>query len=98
MDQELDESPYWQRFLPEGQLAPGEELPTSCDIAVIGGGYTGLSTAIHLAKAGAEVAVFDQYRLGWGASTRNGGQTLAGLKLSPEQLIRKYGLTRAKEF
>lgn len=98
MHQGLDESPYWQRFLPEGPLAPVRELPESCEITVIGGGFTGLSTAIHLAKAGAEVAVFDQHQLGWGASTRNGGQTLPGLKLSPEQLIKKYGLTKARQF
>jgi len=98
MHQSLDETPYWQSFLPEGPLVPDMELPDRCDIAVIGGGFTGLSTAIHLAKAGADVAVFEQGRLGSGASTRNGGQTLAGLKLSPAQLIKKYGLSKGRQF
>jgi len=98
MQQSLDETPYWQRFLPEGPLAPDMEFPDRCDVAVIGGGFTGLSTAIHLAKAGVDVAVFEQGRFGSGASTRNGGQTLAGLKLSPAQLIKKYGLAKGRQF
>ena len=43
------------------------------DVAIIGGGYTGLSAALHLAEAGVDVVVLEAERVGWGASGRNGG-------------------------
>ena len=46
------------------------------DVAVVGAGYTGLSSAIHLAQAGAKVAVIEAAEAGWGASGRNGGQVI----------------------
>jgi glycine/D-amino acid oxidase-like deaminating enzyme len=98
MDEPIDETTYWQRFLPDDSPVPAGEPPASCDIAIVGGGFTGLAAAIHLAKSGADVAVFDRDRLGWGASTRNGGQTLAGLKLSPGQLVKKFGRAKAQQF
>jgi monoamine oxidase len=45
-----------------------------CDVAVVGAGFTGLSTAVHLAERGYDVAVIEANRVGWGASGRNGGQ------------------------
>lgn len=92
----MDETPYWRRFLPEASHVPARDLPDRCEIAIVGGGYTGLSAAIHLAKAGADVALFERDRLGWGASSRNGGQALTGLQLSPETLVERYGLERAR--
>ena len=65
-------------------------------IAVIGGGITGLSTARALAKGGATVAVFDTHHPGWGASSRNGGMVLPGLKVGVESLVANYGLERAR--
>ena len=61
------------------------------DVAVIGAGFTGLSTALHLARAGRSVAVLDAYEPGWGASGRNGGQIIAGLKHNPDQLEAELG-------
>jgi glycine/D-amino acid oxidase-like deaminating enzyme len=63
----------------------------SADVVIIGGGYTGLSTALHLAKAGAEVVVLEASEPGWGASGRNGGQIIAGLKHDPDTLDATFG-------
>ncbi len=51
----------------------------SADVCIIGGGYSGLSTAIFLADRGAKVVLLEAHRIGWGASGRNGGQVLGGL-------------------
>jgi glycine/D-amino acid oxidase-like deaminating enzyme len=58
---------------------------------IIGGGYTGLSTALHLAKAGREVVVLEASEPGWGASGRNGGQIIAGMKHDPDTLVSTFG-------
>ena len=52
---------------------------TRAGVCVIGGGYTGLSTALHLAGRGVDVVLLEAERIGWGASGRNGGQAIAGL-------------------
>jgi glycine/D-amino acid oxidase-like deaminating enzyme len=67
------------------------DFPQRVDVAVIGAGFTGLSAARTLAKAGASVAVFDAQTVGWGASSRNGGMVLTGLKLPAATLIARYG-------
>jgi glycine/D-amino acid oxidase-like deaminating enzyme len=71
-------------------------LPDRVDVAVLGAGYTGLSAARSLAKRGANVAVLESETIGWGASSRNGGMVLTGMKLGVNQLISMYGreLTR----
>ena len=65
---------YWAETVPDNALdrRPLQE-EVSIDVAVIGAGFTGLSTALHLANAGAKVAVLDTKFPGWGASGRNGG-------------------------
>ena len=55
-------------------------------VAVIGGGFTGLSTALHLAEQGTDVTVLEANEPGWGASGRNGGQVNPGLKHDPAQV------------
>lgn len=72
----------------------------SVEIAVIGGGYTGLSAALHLSRDhGIAVAVLDAAEIGWGASGRNGGFNGVGAtKLSLQQLIDRYGLQGARDF
>ncbi|RUZ63668.1 FAD-binding oxidoreductase, partial [Mesorhizobium sp. M7A.F.Ca.US.003.02.2.1] len=67
-----------------------------CDVVVIGGGFTGLSAAAHLAKAGANVVLIEAYRFGDGASGRNGGQLGTGQRAWAEDLEAEYGLSRAK--
>ncbi|HZD26729.1 MAG TPA: FAD-dependent oxidoreductase, partial [Alphaproteobacteria bacterium] len=61
------------------------------DVAVIGGGFTGLSAALHLAEAGAKVAVLEAREPGWGASGRNGGMVIPGLKEDPDDLVARHG-------
>lgn len=63
----------------------------ACDVAIIGGGYTGLSAALHLARAGRSVIVVEAAEPGWGASGRNGGQVIAGLKANPDDLLAEFG-------
>jgi glycine/D-amino acid oxidase-like deaminating enzyme len=74
-------------------LAPGQRF----DVAVVGGGYTGLAAARQLARAGASVVVLERGPIGSGASSRNAGQVLTGLKLEPATLVANYGESRAKE-
>jgi glycine/D-amino acid oxidase-like deaminating enzyme len=72
--------------------APAQQpLPARVDVAVIGAGFTGLSAARTLAKRGAKVAVLETETVGWGASSRNGGMVLTGLKLGANTLISRYG-------
>jgi glycine/D-amino acid oxidase-like deaminating enzyme len=75
---------------------PGEEntitpLPQKVDVVVIGGGYTGLSAARTLAQQGVNVVVLEAETIGWGASSRNGGMVLTGLKLPMQTVVKKYG-------
>lgn len=61
------------------------------DVAVVGGGFTGLSTALHLAEKGAKVVLLEAEEPGWGASGRNGGQVNPGLKHDPDTVERDFG-------
>jgi glycine/D-amino acid oxidase-like deaminating enzyme len=72
-------------------------LPEKVDVAIIGGGYTGLSAARTLAKNGVNAAVLEANTIGWGASSRNGGMVLTGLKLGMQAVMKKYGRELAKE-
>jgi glycine/D-amino acid oxidase-like deaminating enzyme len=65
-------------------------------VAVIGSGYTGLSTARTLAKQGVKVAVLEANTIGWGASSRNGGMVLTGLKVGMGTVLKKYGRELAR--
>ena len=75
---------------------PPSPLPARTDVAIIGGGYTGLAAARQLARGGADVTVLERHHLGWGASSRNGGFVLQGYKPEMEELARMVGATRAK--
>ncbi len=86
----LQEHNYWLTTA-EFPTATAGNLPEIVDIAVIGAGYTGLSAARTLARRGAKVAVLESETIGWGASSRNGGMVLTGMKLGVNQLISMYG-------
>lgn len=72
-------------------------FPEKADVAVIGGGFTGLSAARTLAKQGADVVVLEANTIGWGASSRNGGMVLTGLKLGMGTVMKKYGRDIARQ-
>ena len=76
-------------------MSAASTLPAGADVAVIGSGYTGLSAALTLARAGRSVVVFDP-DTGVGASSRNGGMLGSALKPSLDTLARHYGATQAK--
>ena len=61
------------------------------DVAIVGASYTGLSAALALAEGGASVFVLEAREIGFGASGRNGGQVIPGLKLDPDELDRRFG-------
>lgn len=67
-----------------------------CDVVIIGGGFTGLSAACHLARGGADVILVEERRFGGGASGRNGGQLGTGQRQWVETLEKAYGFARAK--
>jgi glycine/D-amino acid oxidase-like deaminating enzyme len=91
----LKESNFWLSTLSQ-PVFPALPLPEKVDVAVIGGGFSGLSAALRLAKAGCCVAVLEAQNMGWGASSRNGGMVLTGMKLGVETLIHSHGLERAR--
>jgi glycine/D-amino acid oxidase-like deaminating enzyme len=92
----LQEHNYWLTTTDFPPTDPSRPLPETVDVAVIGAGFTGLSAARTLAKRGARVAVLESETIGWGASSRNGGMVLTGMKLGVNKLISIYGreLTR----
>lgn len=81
---------WWDTVaMPQGDSAP---LPEKIDVAVIGSGFSGLSAARTLARRGAKVAVLEAESLCWGASSRNGGMVLTGMKVGIRKLLPRYGL------
>ena len=92
----LREQNYWLTTAQMPTTDASRPLPSRVDVAVIGAGFTGLSAARTLAKRGAAVVVLESETIGWGASSRNGGMVLTGMKLGVNQLISMHGreLTR----
>jgi glycine/D-amino acid oxidase-like deaminating enzyme len=86
----MKEKTFWLNTVDIAAPA-SHEFPQRVDVAVIGAGFTGLSAARTLAKSGASVAVLETQTIGWGASSRNGGMVLTGLKLPASTLIARYG-------
>lgn len=82
--------------LPASQ--PRLEGTIKADVAIVGGGYTGLSAALHLAQRGVNVVVLEAGRLSSGASGRNGGQIHSGQRQDPEWFETRYGLEAAKDY
>jgi glycine/D-amino acid oxidase-like deaminating enzyme len=87
---------YWWDTAPRPQLDLDPKAPAHTDVAVIGGGYTGVSAARVLARHGADVTVLERATLGWGASSRNGGFVLPGFKREAEPLLHKLGAVHAR--
>ncbi|HXG39744.1 MAG TPA: FAD-dependent oxidoreductase, partial [Candidatus Limnocylindrales bacterium] len=86
---------YWLDTAPRGPDYTTTELPGRVDVAIVGGGLTGLSAAIHLRRKGASVALLEAERIGWGASGRNGGMCTTGLTIALLTAVERYGLDEA---
>jgi glycine/D-amino acid oxidase-like deaminating enzyme len=88
---------YWHTTVQMPHDSNLTSLPEKVDVAIIGGGYTGLSAARTLAKNGVRTAVLEANTIGWGASSRNGGMVLTGLKAGMKTVLKKYGHEIARQ-
>lgn len=80
----------WQEQAPPPRGLGGDPLPEMADVAIVGGGYTGLGAALWLSRFGAKAVVLERYQLTYGASSRNGGKALVGLKRDPSVLVQMF--------
>ena len=87
----LEPSSLWAATAEPGRDFPALAGAVRTKTVVVGGGFTGLSTALHLAEAGHDVTLLEANTVGWGASGRNGGQVIAGLKYDPDELEAMFG-------
>ena len=92
----LQKQIYWHTTTRMPAASDITPLPEKVDVAILGGGYTGLSAARTLAQQGVQVAVLEAETIGWGASSRNGGMVLTGLKLGMSTIQKRYGRELAK--
>jgi len=88
---DIQERNYWLDTVSEPAKGTAGRLPEKADVVVVGGGLCGLSAARSLAMRGVRVVLLEAESLGWGASCRNGGMVLTGLKLPVPVLIGRYG-------
>ena len=92
-------SVLWQATAPPAPPAPALEGEREADVCVVGGGFTGLSTALHLAEAGARVALLEAEDPGFGASGRNHGQVVPMLsRYGPEETVARFGPEEGERF
>jgi len=87
----IKEKNYWLETVTTPTVPSAQELPDTVDVAVVGAGFCGLSAGRALSKRGVSVAVLEAETFGWGASSRNGGMVLTGMKLPAPTLIKRYG-------
>ncbi len=97
-DQKGEHAPSWYA----ASASPLKEFPAAngkhnFDVAIVGGGFSGISAALHLSEAGYRVCVLDAHRVGWGASGRNGGQVASGLRLDQVEMEGLVGETLARK-
>lgn len=85
----------WADTAPPAPPTPPLAESRKADVLIVGGGFTGLSAALHLAEAGVQACVLEAHEPGWGASGRNGGQVNPSLKHDPDELVRIHGPERA---
>ena len=84
----------WAAVSPSREIAAALNGDAEADVVVIGGGYSGLSTALHLAKRGRRVMLLEAMAVGWGASGRNNGQVIPTMSAAePDQFVARFGET-----
>ena len=83
--------PLWAATAAAGPEFPELTSELRTQVAVIGGGYTGLSAALHLAELGRDTVLLEAVNLGERASGLNGGQVIAGVKYDPDELLSQFG-------
>jgi len=86
----------WEETAVAAPAVPALEGAHRAHVLIVGAGYLGLSAALHLAEAGVDVVVVDSHEPGWGASGRNGGQVIPGLKHDPGELEAMFGRERGE--
>ncbi|MBL8706698.1 MAG: FAD-binding oxidoreductase [Rhodospirillales bacterium] len=89
------ETPYWWEAAAPTQADKPVDLPANVDVAIVGGGYAGLSAALELRRQGVGALVIEAERIGFGASSRNGGAVSGGLKLAQGDMAKRMGDARA---
>ena len=92
---EFPRSWYAATATPPGPF-PAAKGALTCDVCIVGAGFTGLSAALHLAERGFDVVLLDAHRVGWGASGRNGGQVGTGQRLEQDDLETMVGKDHAR--
>src|SRR5271155_1583083 len=88
---------YYTASAPPAPVRPALSGDLAVDVCVVGAGFTGLSAALHLAEAGARVAVLEAETVGFGASGRNGGQIHTGLNQTQAELEKWLGKIQARD-
>ncbi|MGI9461422.1 MAG: NAD(P)/FAD-dependent oxidoreductase [Alphaproteobacteria bacterium] len=88
-----DRETYYQISASKYPAFPMLRGDKKCDVVIVGGGYTGLSAAIELAKAGVAVIVIEQNKIGYGCSGRNGGHLIRGWHWEQKDIEKKFGKT-----
>lgn len=83
----------WAKTAPPAPALTALAEHLRCDVAIIGAGYTGLSAALHLAQAGADVIVLEAEEIGFGGSGRNVGLVNAGMWIMPDDMVEVLGKT-----
>ncbi len=87
----------WQATANDLKRRPVQQGEETCDVVIIGGGFTGLSVAYHLQQRNVKTVVLESNTVGSGASGRNGGEVLIGYVMSMQELAGKYGHDIAKQ-
>ena len=81
----------WQATATAAHPYPTLDESITADVTIVGAGFTGLSAALHLSEMGYNVCLLEAVEVGFGASGRNGGQVIPGIKLQPAEILKRFG-------